>query len=224
MKKTIIILLSLMTLLNLDAATCYTGLDGGLTLNSVVAAKGYRNYEYDMALGFKTSLTVVTAFNDNLGLETGLSLYARNYSYSQKVAADTEEKQLNFDLVVQNGFLTLPVMFRFSIPRGDFDFYASLGGFAGLWLYGSRSGSVRNGNDIIEDVNEKTDLALYNRIEAGICAKLGADINFGSFKVYAEGEYDFSLTSMNKSQKYETYRVHNSTFCATLGILWRIGR
>lgn len=224
MKKTIILLSLLLTALTLSAATFYTGAEGGLTFNSIAASKGYRSYDYGMAMGFKASVPVVVTFSDNLGLETGISFYSRNYSYSQNVKNDSGEMQSNFDLVIQNGFITLPVMFRFSIPAGDFDFYTSLGGFAGFWLYGKRDGSVRNGNDRTEEVSERTDLSLYNRFEAGVSLKIGADMNFGSFRGYVEGEYDFSLTDMNKDQKYGAYRVHNSTFSVTLGILWGINK
>ena len=223
MKKTIVLLSLLLSVLTLSAATYYVGAEGGVTFNTVAAAKGYRNYKYSAAVGYKVSLPFVVTFNDNLGLETGISVYAKNHKYSQNVSASGTE-QRNFDLSISNGFVTLPLLFRFTIPVKQFDIYASVGGYAGYWVYARKTGVVLNGNSKDENVDTMTDLSLYNRIDAGLCAKIGGGISFGQFRGYIEGEYDFSLTSMNKGQKYGDYRIHNSTFCVTLGILWGINK
>ena len=223
MKKFIAITSLLLAALTLSAATVYVGAEGGVTFNTVVAAKGYRNYRYSPAVGYKVSVPVVVTFNDNMGLETGLGVYAKNHRYSQTVSSSGTE-QTNFDLSVSNGFVTLPVLFRFSIPVKQFDIYASVGGFVGYWVYARKAGYVLNGNSKKENVDTMTDLSLYNQIDAGVAAKLGFDINFGSFQGYVQGEYDLSLTGMNKSQKHGAYITHNSTFCVTLGILWGINK
>ena len=223
MKKTIIILSLLLSVMTLNAATYYVGAEGGVTFNTVAAARGYRNYRYRSAVGYKVSIPFVVTFNDNLGLETGVAVYAKNHKYSQTVSA-SGTTQRNFDLIVNNGFVTLPLLFRFTVPMNQFDIYASVGGFAGYWVYARKTGVVLNGNSKEENVDTMTDLSLYNQIDAGLSAKIGAGISFGSFRGYVEGEYDFSLTSMNKAQKYGDYRVHNSTFSITLGILWGINK
>lgn len=224
MKKPIVILTLLMVMLSLGAASYYVGAEGGVTFNTVIAGKGYRSYEYDWAAGYKASVPFVVAFNDNFALETGFSLYGRSYNYTQKVDLSDGTKQTNFDLAVRNGFMTIPLLMRVYVPVGEFDFYASLGGWVGFWAYGSRKGSVMNGNDKSESVDEKTDLSLYNRFDAGVSAKLGFDVNFGSFKGYVEGGYDLSLTDMNVRQKHGSFPVHNSTFSVTLGVLMGIDR
>ena len=223
MKKLIVISALLCAVLTLSAATVYVGAEGGVTFNTVLAAKGYRDYSYSPAAGYKVSVPVVVTFNDNMGLETGLAVYAKNHGYSQTVSA-SGTRQTNFDLSISNGFVILPLLFRFSIPVKQFDIYASVGGFAGCWVYARKAGFVLNGNAKKENVDTMTDLSLYNRIDAGVSAKLGCDINFTSFQGYIQGEYDLSLTDMNRSQKHGGYITHNSTFCVTLGILWGINK
>ncbi len=222
MKKPIVILTLLSAMLGLGAASYYVGAEGGVTFNTVAAGRGYRSYEYDWAVGYKTSVPFVVQFNDNFALETGLSLYGRSYNYSQKVDLSDGGKQTNFDLAVRNGFMTVPLLARVYIPVGEFDFYASLGGWIGFWAYGSRKGTVMNGNDKSESVEEKTDLSLYNRFDAGVSAKLGFDVDFGPVRGYVEGEYGLTLTDMNVRQKHGSFPVHNSTFCVTIGALMEI--
>lgn len=224
MKKTIIILMLVLASFSLSAAVYYVGAEGGVTLNTVIAGKGYRDYKYNLGVGYKVSVPFVVEFTDNLGLETGLSVYGKYYRYSQVVNA-YGKKQTNFDLDVRNGYLSLPVAFRLSVPvSSSFDIFTTLGGFMGFWVYGNRSGSVVNGNSAKESVNEYTDLSLYNIFDAGVRATLGAGMSFGPFLGYLEGEYCLSLTDMNKSQKYGSYHIHNSTFLVTLGILWGINK
>lgn len=223
MKKPIVILTLLSVMLGLSAASYYVGAEGGVTFNTVIAGKGYRSYEYDWAVGCKASLPFVVQFNDNFALETGLSLYGKSYSYLQKVDA-SGEKQTNFDLSVKNGFMSIPLLLRVYIPVGKFDFYAAAGGWLGFWAYGSRKGSVMNGNDKSESVEEKTDLSLYNRFDAGVSAKLGFDVDFGPVRGYVEGEYGLTLTDMNVRQKHGSFPVHNSTFSLTVGALMEIAK
>ncbi len=223
MKKTITLLSLVLVAFSLSAATYYVGADGGVTLNNVIAQKGYRNYDYSMGVGYKVSIPIVITFNDNLGLESGVSVYGKYYKYSQTVDAGGK-KQANFDLNIRNGFLTFPVAFRLAFPISNFEIFTTLGGYLGAWVYGNRSGSVINGNDKSESVNEYTDLSLYNRFDAGVRSTVGAGVNFGQFLAYLQGEYDFSITDMNKRQKYGSYKIHNSTFLVTLGILWGINK
>lgn len=223
MKKTIVILMLILASFSLSAAVYYVGAEGGVTLNSVIAGKGYRDYKYNLGVGYKASLPFVITFTDNLGLETGLSVYGKYYKYSQEVSTGNS-KQMNFNLDVRNGFLTLPIAFRLSFPVSSFDIYTTLGGYMGFWVYGNRSGVVINGNSEKESVNEYTDLSLYNIFDAGVRASIGAGMNFGHFFGYLQGEYCLSLTDMNKAQKYGSYPIHNSTFLVTLGILWGINK
>ncbi len=205
------------------STTYYVGVEGGLTINSVVAGKGYRNYKYSKEIGYKAAVPVVIMFTDNLGLDTGLVMYGKNYKGSQTVRVDNNN-QVNYNLEITNGFLELPVAFRASMSLNSFDFYITAGGYMGFWLYGNRSGTVVNANNKTEDVNETTDLSLYNRFEAGLTAKAGTAVNFGAFKGYAQYEYSFALTDMNKGQKYGAYPIHNSTSSFTLGLLWGINK
>lgn len=223
MKKTITILILFSVMLSLNATTYYVGADGGLTINSIVAGEGYRKYEYSAQLGYKASVSVVIMFTDNLGLNTGLAMYGKNYKGFQTVSVDGENQE-NYNLEINNGFLEFPVAFRASISLQRFDFYGIAGGYMGLWLYGNRSGKVMNGNNKAQDVNESIDFSLYNRFEAGLIATTGVAINFGCFKGYAQYEYSFSLTDMNKSQKHGSFPIHNSTSSITLGLLWGINK
>lgn len=224
MKKAITLLCLVLVTFSLNAATYYVGAEGGVAFNSVVANKGYRNYEYKMGVGYKASIPVVIKFNDIIGLETGVSVYGKYYKYSQEVVGYNNNKQTNFNLEIKNGFVTFPVALRLSYPISQFDIYTTIGGYLGVWAYGSRSGSVINGNEKSENVSEKTDLSLYNRFDSGVRVSVGTGVNFGSFYGYIQVEYDFSITDMNKRQKHGAYRVHNSTLLVTLGLLWGINK
>lgn len=85
MKRTFAILMLFSVMLTLSAATYYVGAEGGLAVNTVVAGKGYRNYKYSAEIGFKSSIPVVIMFTDNLGLDTGLAMYGKNYKSYQTV-------------------------------------------------------------------------------------------------------------------------------------------
>lgn len=212
----------LLSLFSLSAADYYIGAEGGAAFNTVVAGKGYRNYKYKVAAGFKASVPVVIMFSENYGLDTGISVYGKNYKYSQNVAVSATESQTNFDLRYKNTYVEIPVAFRASLPLSPFDLYFSVGGYIGYWVYGERKGTTVNGNGKSEDVREVLDLSLCNRIDAGALLKFGAGVDIDRFRFYADMELAFSVTSMNKRQKYGAYRTHNSTLSLTLGTAVRI--
>lgn len=219
MKKALTIFLLSLSVFTLSATDYYLGAEGGIAFNTVVAGKGYRNYKYSVSSGYKVSVPFTIMFTKNYGLDTGLSLYGKNYKYSQRVAVSSTSNQTNFNLKIENIFLELPVSFRLNFPLKSFDLYCSLGGYVGWWLYGDRSGTTINGNGNGEAVDEITDLSLYNRIDAGVSVEFGADINFYErFRSYIEAEIAFSATSMNKKQKFGAYLTHNATLSITLGM------
>ncbi len=224
MKKTVTILLLLSVMLSLSATTYYVGADGGMTATMVVAGEGYRDYKYSVGLGYKASVPVVIMFDKHLGLDTGISLYGKYYKSAQSIKSGSTSQD-NFVLDVKNGFLEFPIALRAILPIGSsIDAYFSLGGYVGWWLYGVRSGSVMNMNDEKESVSEMTDLSYYNRLDAGISTKIGCGYSFDSFRLYGENEFAFSLTDMNKAQKYGAFPIHNITYSVTLGLLWRIDK
>lgn len=216
--------------MSLSAAGYYLGADGGVTFNTVVAGKGYRNYKYDYRVGYKAEVPFLVTFNDYVGLESGVAIYGKNYRYSQKVEYDVRGtfsgrvehiSQVNFDYIIRNGFLSFPLSFRASLPIGDFSLFLSLGGYVGVWLYGGREGTAINQNDIEVKVKDNVDFSAYNRFDGGLRLRVGADYSFYSFRIYTAFEYLYSLADMNKKQRNGAYPIHNSTFSITLGILYR---
>ncbi len=222
MKKTVTILLLLSVMLSLSAATYYVGADGGMTANTVISGDGYRNYKYDARVGYRASLPVVVMFTDNLGLDTGIAVYGKYYNASQTVMNGIKSQE-NYNLNINNVFIELPLAFRASLPLGaSFDAYFSVGGYLGWWIYGQRTGSVINMNEVKENVNEKTNLSYYNRLDAGASTKIGFGYSFSSFRAYVESECALSITDMNRSQTYGSFPIHNFTYAVTLGLLWRV--
>ncbi len=220
MKRIIVICVLLGTLMSLSAAGYYLGADGGVTFNTVVAGKGYRNYKYDYRVGYKAEVPFLVTFNDYVGLESGVAIYDKNYRYYQKVDVGSST-QVNFDYIIRNGFLSFPLSFRASFPIDDFSLFLSLGGYLGVWLYGGREGTAVNQNDIEVKVKDNVDFSAYNRFDGGLRLRVGADYSFYSFRIYTAFEYLYSLTDMNKKQRNGAYPIHNSTFSITLGILYR---
>ena len=219
MKKFIVFCVFLFVLMNLSAVDYHIGANGGVTFNTVVAGKGYRDYTYDYRTGYKAGVPFVVSFNDYFGLESGIAVYGKNYRYTQSVEYNN---QTNFDYVIRNGFLSFPLSVYASYPMKDFFVFLSLGGYVGVWLYGSREGTAFNQNDRKVDVSEKIDFSYYNRFDGGIRLCLGAGYEFHSFEIYTAFEYLYSISDMNKRQKYGSFPIHNSTFSITLGLLYRI--
>ncbi len=221
MKKTVAIIVISAVMLTLGAATYYVGADGGVTLGNVISGGGYRDYRYSWAAGYKASIPVVISLDENIAVETGVSMYGKYYRGSQFL---TSLFTYTYQLDVKNGFLEFPLSFRVTFPVNIVDIYLSLGGFMGAWLYGSRNGTVldMNGKDV--PVDEVTDLSYYNRFDAGMSAKFGVAVNLGAFKLYLENEASLSLTDMNVRQKHGANPIHNFTYAATLGVLWGINK
>ncbi len=220
MKRIIVICTLLVFLISLSASEYYIGADGGVTFNTVIAGSGYRDYKYDWRQAYKAEVTFAAALNNYFALESGISMYEKNYEYSQSV--EYNNNQTNFDYTIRNGFLSFPFSVRSSYPIKDFSFFLSLGGYVGVWIYGFREGTAINQNGREVDVSEKTDLSYYNDFDGGIRLRVGADYKFYSFKIYTALEYLYSISDMNKRQKRGAYPIHNSTFAITVGLLYRI--
>lgn len=223
MKRIIAIIVFSAVMLTLGAATYYVGAEGGVTTNTVISGGGYRNYEYSWAPGYKASVPVIVEFNDTFALETGLSMYGKYYISSQMVTSGSYSFE-TYNLKVRNGFLELPASLRLTFRTNIADLYVSVGGYMGLWLYGSRSGKVMNLGAYYENVDEVTDLSLYNRFDAGLNAKYGFALNIGAFKIYAAIEMTYSLTDLNAGQKYNSSPLHNFTYSPQMGFLWGINK
>ncbi len=224
MKKTMILLLLTLAICSLSAATVYVGGELGINSNSIIAGRGYSGYEYSAAVGADFSVPVVVEFTPNIALQTGLSLQEKAYEYTKNVKVKGETDTI-FVYSVSNCFVELPLALRMSINFGGsrWGAFCTVGGYLGYWAYGTRSGNAY-GFTSVRPVEEETDLSLYNRFEAGVSLAGGVDVEFGSYDAYLLFGYSLSLTDMNKSQKYASYPVHNSTVSVAAGLLWGINK
>lgn len=224
MKKTMTLLLLALALTSLSAATVYVGGEVGINSNYIIAGSGYSGYEYLSAGGLDIRVPVVVEFTPNIALETGASFQTKPYGYTKSVTVKGEKNDIfGYDEV--NSFIEIPLSLRLSIDFGGsrWGAFATLGGYCGYWVYGFRTG-VAYGLTSGRPVEEKTDLSYYNRFEAGLSASVGADVEFGSFDAYLLVGYSIALTDMNKSQKYASYPVHNSTVTVAAGLLWGVNK
>lgn len=224
MKKTMTLLLLTLALCSLSAATVYVGGEVGLNSNSIIAGSGYSGYEYSGGRGVDISLPVVVEFTPNIALQTGASFQMKGYGYMKNVTIKGEKTEI-LEYSVMNSFVEVPLALRLSLSFGGsrWGAFATLGGYCGYWVYGYRTGDAY-GLTSVRPVEEKTDLSLYNRFEAGLSAAVGADVEFGSFDAYLLVGYSISLTDMNKSQKYASYPMHNSTVTVAAGLLWGVNK
>ncbi len=224
MKKTMTLLLLTLTLCSLSAATVYVGGEVGINSNSVIAGSGYSGYEYSRGRGFDISVPVVVEFTPNIAIQTGASFQMKGYGYMKNAAIKGEKFEI-LEYSVMNSFIEVPLALRLSLSFGGsrWGAFAVLGGYCGYWTHGYRTGEAY-GLTSARPVEEDTDLSLYNRFEAGLSAALGADVEFGSFDAYLLVGYSISLTDMNRSQKYASYPVHNSTVTVAAGLLWGVNK
>ena len=224
MKKTMTILLLTLAVFSLGAATVYVGGEAGGNTNAIIAGEGYSGYTYTPASGSSISVPVVVEFSYGMGLETGLSYVKKSYDYDKYIKVAGTEGTL-FKYSVENGFLEIPVLFRYSfaIAGSRWNVFAAVGGFAGFWLSGMRTGAVY-GFSSERPVEEKTDLSYYNWFQAGVTASAGIGYSFTSCEVYVKAGYSLTLTDLNRSQKHASYPVHNSTVTVAAGILWGINK
>ncbi len=224
MKKTMTLLLLTLALCSLSAATVYVGGEIGINSNSVIAGSGYSGYEYSASAGADIAVPVVVEFTPNFALQTGLSLQGKAYGYTKNVTIKGENNTI-FAYSVGNSFIELPLSLRMSLNFGGsrWGAFCTVGGYLGYWTYGMRSGAAY-GFTSARPVEEETDLSLYNRFEAGVSLAGGVDVEFGSYDAYLLFGYSLSLTDMNKSQKYASYPMHNSTVTVAAGLLWGINK
>lgn len=224
MKKTMTLLLLTLALCSLSAATVYVGGEVGINSNSVIAGSGYSGYEYSHGKGLDISVPVVVEFTPNIALQTGASFQMKGYGYMKNVTIKGEKTEI-LEYSVMNSFVEVPLALRLSLSFGGsrWGAFATLGGYCGYWAHGYRTGEAY-GLTSVRPAEEDTDLSLYNRFEAGLSAALGADVEFGSFDAYLLVGYSISLTDMNKSQKYASYPVHNSTVTVAAGLLWGVNK
>lgn len=222
MKKLISLTSLFLLMLSLSATEVSVGFEAGAGWNMMIAGKGYRNYEYSGKVGFTSSLPVIVEFTPSLSIETGFSYSFRNYGYS-RISDDVK----TLDYTAENSFLELPLALRYTytIQDGRWSLFASGGGFVGLWLTGRRYGKAYT-TDItpsLTDFNQKTDLSLYNIIEAGVTASIGAKCRLSdAVDATLRLAYSLSLTDLNRTQKYGAYPVHNSTISLALALMWRV--
>ena len=224
MKKLVTLLTLVLVVFGLSAATVYVGGEVGLNTNSIIAGKGYSGYTFTPSLGCSLTVPVVVEFTPSLGLQTGVTYVKKSYDYDKTLKIKGQEETL-FKYNCENGFVEIPVAFRYSlnIAGSRWNAFATVGGFIGFWTDGERAGEAY-GSTSGRSVDEKTDLSLYNRFQAGVSASAGVDVEFGTMEAYLSFGYSLTLTSLNKSQKHASYPVHNSTFTVAAGLLWGIDK
>lgn len=164
-------------------------------------------------------------FTPNIALQTGASFQMKGYGYMKNAAIKGEKFEI-LEYSVMNSFIEVPLALRLSLSFGGsrWGAFAVLGGYCGYWAHGYRTGEAYGLTSARPVEEEDTDLSLYNRFEAGLSAALGADVEFGSFDAYLLVGYSISLTDMNRSQKYASYPVHNSTVTVAAGLLWGVNK
>lgn len=227
MRKTIAALFFFLMIFSLPASALSVGLEAGADYNGIIAGAGYRSYTYSSKPGFTLSIPVLVELGPSLELETGLSYFMKNYGYSRTVEDDsTTIKTLDYSRY--NHFIEVPVALRYTDTLGissRVSLFASVGGFVGIWVYGSRSGraySISRNPELIP-FNEKTDLENYNICQAGVSASLGVRFRLSDrTDSYIRAGYSLALTDLNKAQKYGSYPIHNSTVTLTGAVTWRV--
>ena len=216
MKKTTALFLVLLSSLVLSASSFLVGGSASVTVNSVIAGENYRNYRYTSRDGVKLSVPVIWEFGKYTALESGLDYTTKNHhlarSYYDRVV----------DLDITNGFVSLPLALRLSLPLDDFfSLSLSLGGYAGFWCFKQSTGIVVGMSKEEQSVSEKEDLSLRNRFEYGVFLSLGFSFDFRSCVFSLFSGYSLDISDMNLPQK-NGYPIHNSTFLLGAGLTWRV--
>ena len=230
MKKTVALLFIMTSaLLLLSAATVSLGLEAGADYNMIKSGNGYRNYTYSDKIGAAASIPVLIEFTPSLALETGVSYYLKNFGYSRSVSEDTSSVPVKtLDYTSYNHFVELSAAFHYTyaIPQSSTLYLiASGGGFIGFWVYGSRAGYAYSisRNPKLTYFKDTLNLDNYSIFQAGVYASLGVKWQFSrKTSLFIRAGYSYTLTDLNKMQKYGAYPVHISTIVLSGGIMWRV--
>ena len=218
MKKTAAIFTLMLVLCSLTAGSFYTGLEGGVGINTIISGKDYKGYNYGSSSGYTLSVPVIYEFNEWTGIESGLSFSGKNYTLERYYRGSAM-----VDLKMSNVFVEVPLLARFRTPAySGLALYGSIGGYLGFWAWGQQKGeAIGLAMPDTTPVDQKTDLSHRNRFEAGVEAALGCTIDFSRLRVQFGLRYALSLTDMNLSQEKGGYPLYNSTFTVGCGLMWR---
>ncbi len=224
MKRILLLLFALLLISVLNAASVRIGGEFGLTVDSVIAGSGYKDYQYSPSVGFKASVPLTVEFGRNIGVKTGITFIEKNYDYDRYVKEDDTTYHTN-DLTRYNGFLEVPLSLLILFPLdSSASAFLLFGGFGGCWIYCRQKGNVLSTSSVKDTavVPLLTDLSYYNRFQYGLLCSLGLDISWDRMSAVLSFEYALSLSDMNKRQRYGSYPIYNSAFTLSLALMGKI--
>lgn len=218
MKKTVSSILMVLVVLSLPASSLLFGIGGGRTYNSIIAGDNYRAYSYPGSFEWKTGLPVTVECTSHFGFETGLSLTGKAY-FVEREASGVKTT----DIEERNVFLTVPLSLRVSLKWVDnVSIFFSLGGYAGWYLGGARSGSVLSLDSAPVSVSDSVDMVYRSRYAYGVTASLGYTADISNLRFSLSLGYSLDLSDMHREQTFHSYPIHNSTFDISAGLQWRV--
>ncbi len=221
MKKIIVLVLTLLLTLSLFALApegcLFVGAKIGATVNNVIAGDNYLLYKYSSRPGLRLSIPVNYQIARNYAVESGISVSSKNYHLER------DHKQQMINLNLENDFISVPLILNLLLPCDEsFTFHISFGTYVGWWCKGNSKGTVFNLNKKQQEVNERTNLELKNRLEYGVLGSLGFTIDLPHSRFIIGIEYEQDMSNMNKKQEVGEYQIYNSTLLFTTALLWRV--
>ncbi len=230
MKKRLLTLVSLsLVAFSLSAASFFVGAEAGGDLNFIRAGKGYREYKYKPYVGASLALPVSVEINDYLSIDASARFVWKNYQY-QRSATDTNSKgeeitAKTIDFKLRNIYFELPITVNYSflILSDESKVFVGAGGYLGYWISSSRKGGMLDEDfGKLANVSDHPDLSYSNRFQYGLIARGGYIFDTESFRNTISIEYDFALSSLNKSEKVNNFPTYNSSVTVAYSLLWRV--
>lgn len=226
-KLLLFLILLVMPLSSLPAASWSIGLGAGPVIGGVAASTGYReDTRYTLSYAYNVSIPVGIYFDNGLGIETGLRLTDRSYRYVHGYQGED-----SLDIHEHNAYIELPLMMTGSWRAGRSAFSLGAGAYIGVLAYKRECGSFHTPStrqdfeDIIVEYDSWKDIDSTDmRFEAGLSVKLSAAFRLaGGLDIFIEGRGDFALTPTDRryqdgqAMRYNMHGVISAGLAYTFG-------
>lgn len=208
----------LLALGTLFAGRFRLGVEGGYSYTIMFATSHDPKITFRGGHGFEVSVPVEYSIHDWLSVDSGVRYMMKVHGFRNGNVSNTDDENMNF----MHHYIEFPLSVRLSAGTGFFRGFFGLGGYLGVKVAQTASGSSVT---ILDETYTFSNVSMEitgNRFDAGLLAEAGVLMNFDIGTLYLSGRYQFALTSLVKQQINANHQtLHNIS--ASLGFLFNIG-
>lgn len=209
------------------------GLDAGYTYSSLdTDVSNLIDSEYKGRYGFGINFSAEMSVWNSLFVSSGLSFMQKNYEF--KRTGTREGWYTKYD----NNFLQLPILiggYLFNDPNNSTGIYAKIAGgmYFDYWLSMKRNGQYPvfselqpNGSFNYTRVSDKYDFSKneneLRRFGVGLEGLAQVGYSFDQYSVYANYEYQYGLTDMNKNKTNGEHKATRNMYMISVGVAYNL--